>query len=133
MGTAGYCHDLRFLAKVKGVHDFASIDRTRWNKVGPMITINGVTKTAAEWACESGVHADTIRKRVRYGITGEALISKNLHTRRRILECDCGQTATMRDGSGWQCERCHDLNSKVFIWHDIPMGFVDVEERQRAA
>lgn len=43
-----------------------------------------------------------------------AEISKSLSRRKPLAGfkvCDCGQRAVRRDGSGWFCGRCHELNN----------------------
>ena len=96
---------------------------------GP-VTINGVTRSVIEWAKISGMHEATIYRRLERGVTGPDLLAKNL--RRNVEVCECGQPASVKDGSGWQCERCKRLNSEVFRWHDLAIKAEDVRRRHEA-
>lgn len=48
----------------------------------PRATIGGVTRTLAEWAALTGIVYQTLRKRQRSGVTGEALIAPVTRRRR---------------------------------------------------
>jgi hypothetical protein len=61
-------------------------------------TVQGITKTAAEWARETGLHPATIRHRLRSGIDGTIATSKPSRGWRREVTIN-GETHTAKEWS----------------------------------
>lgn len=65
-------------------------EQSRNRRTSPLLTINGVTKRAADWAFENDLRPGLIHERLERGFSGPALIAQPLRhgvVRRRLSEC----------------------------------------------
>lgn len=77
------------------------------------LTINGETKTLAQWASEAGVTESGIRARLRRGVTGAALLEKNTRAAPLVFR---GQHKTLE---GWAEEvgiKKQTLSGRLYVY-----------------
>jgi len=80
--SCGDCDECRAHGWVLNIRWATPTEQARNRRDNNLITINGVTKCAAEWAHESLVTIASIRRRVAKGITGMALLGPSTSNRK---------------------------------------------------
>ena len=60
------------------------------------MTVRGVTKPLQQWAAENGLHPNTIRKRLRRGLSPEQAVAKSVKNTSRLITID-GDTRSLAE------------------------------------